>query len=284
MSPFDAERHRTAAQDRWERSAAGWKQQRAKLQQAAAPVSHWLVEEIRAQPGHIVLELAAASGDTGMLAAELVAPGGRLICSDFAEPMLDLARARAQEVRVDNVEFRTLNAEWIDLDAASVDAVLCRWGYMWLADPATALRETRRVLRPGGRVALAAWDAAERNPWATVASEEMQRVVGAAEADPEAPGMFAFALPGRIEEVVHDAGFTELEVDAVEFEFTYADLDEWWEDRIALSVSFADALAGLDQGQRDRVRAAIEDRLVQFAGPDGSLRIPARALVAAATA
>ncbi len=284
MSAFDAESYREAAQDKWARAAAGWGERRAHLQQAAAPVSHWLVEAIGPQPGHTVLELAAGPGDTGMLAAELIAPGGTLICSDAAEPMLDVARARAQELGRHNVDFRTLNAEWIDLDAASVDAVLCRWGYMLLADPAAALRETRRVLRPGGKLALAAWDAAEHNPWVSLAAEEMQRVVGGAEPEPGQPGMFAFAPSGRIEELVQATGFTEVEVEAVDFGFTYADLDEWWEDRIALSVPFADALAGLDPAQRDRLRAAIDDRLGQFADSDGSLRIPARALVAAATA
>jgi ubiquinone/menaquinone biosynthesis C-methylase UbiE len=283
MSAFDAERYRDISQDRWERAAAGWGQRRAQLQAAAAPVSHWLVEAIRPQPGHTVLELAAGPGDTGMLAAELVAPGGTLICSDVAEAMLDVARARARELGLDNVDFRKLNAESIDLDAASVDAVLCRWGYMLLADPAAALRETRRVLRPGGRVALAAWDMAQHNPWATVPDEEIQRVVGRAEPEPGQPGMFAFARPGRIEELLHDTGFSEVEVDVVEFQFAFADLDEWWEDRLALST-LADTLADLEQAQRARVRTAIDDRLAQFAGSDGSLRMPARALVAAATA
>ncbi len=284
MSAFDAESYRDAAQANWTRAAAGWGERRAKLQQAAAPVSHWLVEAIRPQPGHTVLELAAGPGDTGMLAAELITPAGTLICSDAAESMLDVARARAQELGLDNIDFRALNAEWIDLDAASVDAVLCRWGYMLLADPAAALGETRRVLRPGGRLALAAWDAAARNLWAAVGAEEMQRVAGGPDSDPGQPGMFAFAPPVRIEELVEGAGFTEVQVDAVDFEFAYADLDEWWEDRIALSVPFADALGRLDPGRRDRVRAAIDDRLAPFTRSDGSLRMPARALVAAATA
>ncbi len=80
--------------------------------------------------------------------------------------MLEGARARALELGLSNIEFKVLNAEWIDLPLASVDAVLCRWGYMLMADPAAALAETRRVLRPGGRVALAVWDALEANPWA----------------------------------------------------------------------------------------------------------------------
>ena len=248
------------------------------------PVSQWLVEAIRPQPGHTVLELAAGPGDTGLLAAELINPGGTLISSDVAQSMVDVARMRARELGIDNVEFRVLNAESIELASARVDAVLCRWGYMLLADPAAALRETRRVLRPGGRVALSVWDAAERNPWASVAMEEMQRVVGGAEAEPGQPGMFALAPPGRIGELMRAAGFTEVEVEALDLTFAFGDLDEWWEDRVTLSTSFADALAELDPVRRDEVRAAIDERLAGFAEPDGSLRLPARTLVAAATA
>ena len=83
-----------------------------------------------------------------MLAAELVAADGGVIVSDQAEAMLDGARARAGELGLSNIEFQVVNAEWIDLPLASVDVVLCRWGYMLMADPPAALAETRRVLRP----------------------------------------------------------------------------------------------------------------------------------------
>ena len=93
-----------------------------------------------------------------------------------------------------NVEFQVLNAEWIDLPVASVDAVLCRWGYMLMADPAAALRETRRVLAPGGRLALAVWDAMAHNPWALLPAQELieRGLAGAPDASTrEPPGPFA---------------------------------------------------------------------------------------------
>jgi ubiquinone/menaquinone biosynthesis C-methylase UbiE len=92
-----------------------------------------------------VLELAAGAGDTGFAAAS---DAGRLLCTDFSPAMLDVARRRAGELGITNVEFRVLDAEHLDLDTASVDGVLCRLGYMLVADPAAALAETRRVLRP----------------------------------------------------------------------------------------------------------------------------------------
>ena len=134
--------------DRGSRAAGGWTARRAQLQEVVAPVSHWLIDAIAPQPGHRVLELAAGLGDTGFLAAELIQPGGELITSDFAEPMLEAAEERAAELGLTNVTFKAIDAEWIDEPTASLDAVLCRFGYMLMLDPGAALQETRRG-RPG---------------------------------------------------------------------------------------------------------------------------------------
>ena len=161
----DPEEHRRVSGEHWEEASAGWARRQEGIRRFGAPVSNWMVEAIHPQPGHRVLDLAAGIGETGFLAAELIQPGGHLITSDQAEGMLDEARARAQELGLTNVEFKVINGEWIDLPVAGLDAVLCRWGYMLMADPAAALSETRRVLKPGGRLALAVWDTPERNPW-----------------------------------------------------------------------------------------------------------------------
>src|SRR5512132_67350 len=110
---------------RWEGVADAWKAKRAAFQRTAMPVSRWMVEAIHPQPGHTVLELAAGLGDTGLLAAELVAPAGEVIITDGAGAMVQAAREHAAEVGAGNVELRQMDAEWIDLPAASVDGVLC---------------------------------------------------------------------------------------------------------------------------------------------------------------
>jgi SAM-dependent methyltransferase len=243
-----------------------------------------MIEAIDPQPGHTILELAAGPGETGFLAAELVRPGGRLISTDFAAPMLDVARARAQEMGLHNIEFRRLDAESMDLDTASVDRVLCRWGYMLMADPEAALRETRRVLRPGGRLALAAWAPAPENPWAAVAAAAVREHLGAPDADPEAPGMFACGRPGRLEELLGDTGFADVRVDSVDLTFAYDDFEDWWESNLDLAKPLADLVSGMDPGARDGVRAAIQEAFAPFTAPDGALSFPGRSLVAAAGA
>lgn len=281
---MDAEAYRADSRERWEAAASGWAREREAFQRDAMPVSRWLLDAARLQPGYTVLELAAGPADTGLLAAELVAPGGKAIITDNADAMIEVAKARAEEVGATNVEIRPMEAEWIDLPTASVDAVLCRWGFMLLADPEAALRETRRVLRPGGRVALAAWAGPDANPWfAAIARVMVERGV-VEQPPPDTPGPLAFAQPGRIEELLDAAGFDDIEVASLDFTFHAADLDEWWEHSIAMSGSFSRALGGLSPAEHYALRDAVDAGYEPYVRADGSLEIPARALVAAADA
>jgi SAM-dependent methyltransferase len=280
----DPDEYRRAALEQWERSAGGWGRRASRLQELTAPVSHWMVEAIAPQPGHTVLELAAGPGETGFLAAELVAPGGTLICSDFAEPMLEAARGRARELGLDNVDFRRIDAESIDLDTASVDGVLCRWGYMLVADPAAALQESRRVLRPGGRLAMAAWAGPERNPWVAEVADEVRTRLDLPQPDPTQPGMFALAAPGRLEELLSEAGFADVVVEPLDLVFRYGSFEELWELTLELSVPLADALEPRQPAEREALREAVRERLAPLIGADGTLSVPARPLLAAAGA
>jgi ubiquinone/menaquinone biosynthesis C-methylase UbiE len=281
---YDPSEYRQGSLERWDRVATGWGAHREVFQAGARPVSGWLVDAIEPQPGHRVLEIAAGPGDTGLLAAELIAPGGTLISTDAVEAMVDVARARAAQLGIDNAEFRTMDAEWLDLPAASVDGVIARWAYMLLADPAAALRETRRVLRPGGRVAQAAWTAPADNPWASVAQEELVATGAVAAPDPDEPGMFAFRDAARIRALLEDAGFTDIVVEQLDLVWRYDDLDDWWDVQLDISTGLARGVGALTPAQRDDLRDAIDGRLARYFQPDGSVALPGRTHVAAASA
>ncbi len=243
-----------------------------------------MADAIAPQPGHRVLELASGPGDTGFLAAELIQPGGTLISSDLVEEMVDQARARAQELGATNVEFRTIDAEWIDIPTADLDGVLARWVYMLLADPATALRETRRVLRPGGRLALAAWAEPRDNLWASAPAAELLAMGAIDPPDLDAPNMFAFRDPQRIGELLEETGFTEIAIDQIAIVFRYPSLDDWWDVQLDVSTSLPRHVGALTPARRDDLRDAIDARLAPFVAADGSVALPGLTHVAAASA
>jgi ubiquinone/menaquinone biosynthesis C-methylase UbiE len=282
---FDANAHRQASLENWEEAASGWVRRQQLLRELAAPVSDWMIDAIAPQPGQRVLELAAGLGETAMLAAELVAPVGGVVVSDQAESMLAGARARAIELGLANVEFQVLNAEWIDLPLASVDAVLCRWGYMLMADPATALAETRRVLRPGGRLALAVWDAIEANPWALLPAQELieRGLAERPRGGEPLPGPFALAGSARIRELLQHAGFADIDVQELELQRRHASFDELWEVTLDLSRNFHDAVLDRPQAEIEQIKTSLAERFAPFTDASGALAIPARTLVAAAS-
>jgi SAM-dependent methyltransferase len=270
--------------DRWEGMAGGWKANRAAFQRTALPVSQWMVEAIHPQPGHRVLELSAGLGDTGLLAAELVAPGGSVLITDGAEAMVQAAREHAEEIGAQNVELRAMQAEWIDLPTASVDGVLSRFGYMLLVDPEAALRETRRVLKPGGRVALAVWGPLEDNPWTTVVREAIDGLGVGVPVDPNRPGPFSLSAPGAVEELLDAAGFDDVEVQALDVQFEAQSLDAWWDYVMQTSPSVGDVVSALAPAEHYKLRDAVDAGYAAYVREDGSVLLPGRVLVAAATA
>ncbi|HEY8866330.1 MAG TPA: hypothetical protein VIM22_05300, partial [Solirubrobacteraceae bacterium] len=101
---------------------------------------------------------------------------------------------------------------------------------------------------------------------------------------PEAPGMFSFAPPGRVERLLLDAGFTEPQVQALHLEFDYAGFDEWWAVSLDLARPLADLIAARGAQEADEVRATMRDRLARYEQSDGRLVVPMQPLVAAASA
>jgi SAM-dependent methyltransferase len=281
---MDADAYRADSRDSWERAATGWTARREAIQDSALAVSERLVELGRLQPGQDVLEVAAGLGDTGLLAAEAVKPGGRVMITDGADAMVDAAKTHVEATGADNVQVRQMEAEWLDVSAALFDVVLSRWGYMLLADPEAALREARRVLRPGGRIALAVWAPLVENPWIGVLQRELLARELAARPAPGTPGMFALAAPGDVDELLRSAGFSDVEVEPLDFTWKAETLDAWWDHQRTVSISLDAALGKLTPAEHYELRDAVDAGYAPYVADDGSVALPARALLASADA
>jgi ubiquinone/menaquinone biosynthesis C-methylase UbiE len=284
MSAIEPEEQRANSRDMWERASAGWGKRADRIRDWGMPVSVAMVDALALQPGQRVLELAAGPGDTGFLAAELVQPGGTLITSDGADAMVEVAKERAVARGLTNVEFKQLELEWIDLETASVDGVLCRWGLMLIVDPEAAAHEIRRVLKTGGRAAFAVWDSPERNPWATIPSRVMISRGHAEPPDPSAPGMFALAEPEKLEELLATAGFTDVIVRPVELSRHYAQAADYVAETADMSPMFSGTFGALPAEEREAIGADIVAALKPFTAEDGTVTLPGTSLVAVATA
>ena len=278
---MDRDEYRRTSLENWQTMASGWERRRADIEEVTRPVTEWLVRALDPQPGDTVLELAAGPGDVGYAAAGRLREG-RLISSDFSPAMVDVGRRRAAELGLGNVEHRVLDAEQNELQDDSVDGVLCRFGFMLMPDPATALAETRRVLRPGGHVALAVWSAPERNPWVSIGGRILAELGLAPPPQPGEPGMFVLADDERLRGLLEGAGFTVERVEDVPVLFTYDDVNEYIRIAVDTGGMFSRLWTEASDDQRRAIEAGLGERFAAFE-VDGRYELPGVAVGASAS-
>ncbi len=271
-------------QEVWRRAATGWARRQAALREKTAPVAQWLLDAVDPQPGERAIELAAGPGETGFMIAQRLGPSGRLLCTDQAPQMVDVARRRAAELGLDNVDFEVADAQRLEQPAEPFDAAVCRWGYMLMGDPDEALRRTHRALRDGGRLALATWDRPDRNLWMAAPVLALVSQGAMPPPDPAAPSPFSLFDPELIEHKLVAAGFDSIRTDRVEFTQRYPSLDEYWAETLDMAAPIAAVMNGLAADDAEAVREIARGTLGQFIGPEGRLEVPAAAVVASAVA
>jgi SAM-dependent methyltransferase len=274
----DALRARLAGM--WGAVAGGWAQHAEYADARGAQSAGRMLDLAEVGTGDRVLELACGPGGLGLAAAERVGPGGEVVLTDVAEQMTAIAAARAAELGLGNVAFRRLDLERIDEPDASYDVVLCREGLMFALEPARAVAEIRRVLRPGGRVAIAVWAARERNPWLGLVMDVVSEQTGAPVPPPGIPGPFALGEAGELRRLLDKAGLTEVQVGELSVPLRTASFDEWWARTSALAGPLSAILPSLPeaavQAMRERASAAVR----RYENASGGLDFPGVALIA----
>lgn len=272
---FDPAKFRQQSRETWDGVASGWQDRRAWLMQTTASVNDWLLAKADPQPGQTVLELAAGTGDLGFAAARRAGPGGTLISTDFAPEMVEVARRVGAAEGLTGVDHRVMDAERMDLADDSVDVVLCRWAFMLMADPTAAFAESRRVLREGGRLAFAAWTTPDRNPWALFPALVLIQHGYMEPPEPEGPGIFAFGDPEPFTAALAAAGFTELEIEELTFDFVHPDFEDAWLTTNKLTGPLVEVIKTLSEEEIQAVHDGIEEAISPFRRADGSYAIPA---------
>ena len=255
--------HTDTIRDAWDSLAPGWHAQRSYMLQTSWPIHRWLVRTLDPQPGQHILELAAGTGETGFLIAAEMRNEGRIVSTDLSSKMVDAARQRGTELGITNIDYRVLDAQKMDLADASFDGVVCRWGFMLMPDPGMALRECRRVLRPGGRLAFAVFRTAPENPWAGIPALVLSERGHLPPPTPGIPGILSLGDRAHLEKLLEQTGFASFRLESVPMTWRFPDLDTYWRWLVDLTA-LGPTIRGLSASDAAIVRADIDERSKPF--------------------
>jgi len=279
---FDAAKYKSAQRAQWNKDGAAWRRWNPTLDRWYGEVTRQMLDLARIQPGQRILDVATGAGEPAVSAAERVGPGGYVLATDIAEGIVALALQVARERGLKQIETRAMDGEKLDLPDVSFDAVLCRLGLMYMPHPVTALREWRRVLRSGGRVAVIVFSSPERNNWGAMPASIIRRRAQLPAPVPGQPGPFSLGAPGALGGVFRQAGFADPEVRAVPVPLRMASSAEYV--RVAREAfgAFNAMMANLSPRERESVWNEVEDSMRCFESP-GRFEVPGECLVGAAT-
>jgi ubiquinone/menaquinone biosynthesis C-methylase UbiE len=268
----------------WSAASPAWKKYDPELLAWVAPVTDRMLERLRLAQGQRILDLASGTGEPSLAIAERVGPLGSVLGSDFVEAMLVVAREKAANRGLHNVEYRVADGETLEVPAGSFDGASMRFGLMFMPDPVAAMKRVHHALKPGGRAVIVTWGAAAKNPWAGIPVAALKRQMEIPAPEPGAPGLFAFADPERLRSTLTQAGFAEVEIDEVANEVgSFADGAAYGEFIFTLSGPLAVLLGQLPADKQAQVKADVAAEIEQQFRRGPRLAIPGSAWLAVAT-
>jgi SAM-dependent methyltransferase len=263
----------------WSESAPYWEKHRAIIHEMFAPVTQALIEEAGITSRRVVLDIATGPGEPALSIAALVGPEGKVVGTDVVPEMVEAARRESSRQKLHNARFEVGDAESLPFPANTFDAVVSRFGVMFFPSPMDCVREMLRVLRPGGRIAMAVWHHADRNPFHYTVSQVVERCVESIGPAPGPPDMFRFANPGELLDIVASAGATGASERLLRFSIrTSISVEDFWSLRSEMSEKLRTKLALLSKPQIARLKCEVIEALRAYSSEHG-ISFPAEVLI-----
>ena len=280
--PFDAGQYKTSQGQTWAGVAAGWGKWWGTFERGGQVVSDRLVALAEVEPGHRVLDVATGIGEPAVTAARRVGPEGRVLATDLSPEMLAIARERAAELGLANLDFQVMDAEALALPARSFDAVLSRWALMFFPDRIGVITRMLEILRPGGRLAVAVWDKPARVPIINLRTEAVARILEPPAPAPGTPHPFSLADPRLLWLALRAAGFAEVHIEGMTAPFEFESPEEFTRFQQDVAGARVPTLAEQPPEQQAAFWQALTDAARQYADAEGRVRMPNSVLCATA--
>jgi ubiquinone/menaquinone biosynthesis C-methylase UbiE len=269
--------------DRWSGVAPYWDKYREIIRQMFAPVTQALVEDAQIASGYAVLDVATGPGEPALSVAPLVGAQGKVVGVDPVPQMVAAARRAAEQGGFRNTQFDVASADDLPFRADTFDAVVSRFGAMFFPSPVDSVREMVRVLRPLRKLALGVWDLAERNPFFQTLSRVLDQSIDAPPPEPNDLNAFRFAAPGKLRDVVGEAGLLAPSERLLTFTIRAPmSVADFWTLRCEMSETLREKIAMLSSDQLTEVKHRALDALREYS-TDGGMSFPAQVLIVSGT-
>jgi SAM-dependent methyltransferase len=241
-------------------------------------VNERLIELAEIETGHTVVDVATGIGDPALSAARRVGQTGRVIATDQSSAMLAIAASRARDAGVTNIEFRQLDANVFDFPDATIDAIVCRWGLMFLSDLTDALARMRRSLKTGRCLAAATWSEPHKVPIISV----RRSVMRAFDIPPGASDPFRLSSIADLKASAVSAGFDEVDVSRSVVAYEYVSAQAFVDAQRALHESRLTTLLARPAEEQSEFWRTLGAAAQPYTGADGVVRMPSEILLLAA--
>ena len=268
---FDSDKFKAAQKKSWDSVADGWKKWWPSIEKGAQAISSHLVDCAGIKPGDRVLDVATGIGEPAVTAARRVGESGRVLATDQSEQMLEVAKERVAELGLKNISFQTADCETLDISESDFNAVLCRWGLMFLPDPQASVKRMHDLLVPGGGVAAAVWGTPDKAPGLSLSVKVIMKMLNTPPPEPGTPGPFAMADMDKLKILFESAGFSDLKIEPkmVEFSWTSAEEHTQWIKDIASPMKAM--LADKPEDVQTTVWNAVTEAAKAYEADDGSI-------------
>ena len=251
----------------WNKFSSGWKKWDDLVIQFLQPMGHEIIEQLNLKANDSVLDIAGGTGEPGLTIASIV-KDGKVMITDIAEEMLAIAAENAAKKNVTNVATKVCDVCELPFADNSFDAISCRFGYMFFPDLLLATKEMVRVLKPGGRIAVSVWGAAEKNFWVTTVGGTINQNMQLDPPPPGAPGMFRCAENGMIQNLFKAAGLNHTAEKEVNSSLELESAEIYWNMMTEVAAPFVAALSKADHEMKAKIKREVFQKINQKLGSD----------------
>jgi SAM-dependent methyltransferase len=262
-------------------AAPGWMKWWAVNGRALQPIGDRMCELAHIRPGQRVLDMATGIGEPALTAAQWVGPSGHVLATDIAPEMLDFGKSRAAGMGLGNLEFRQMDAEAMDLPEASFDAIVCRFGLMFLPNLDADLQAILRLLVPGGWFSAAVWSTADKVPSSSIARSTIMRELQMPPTPPGKLDSFSLSDPVALTERLARAGFVDVHVETMYAHYEWPSPDAYVEFAQDMLAIVRTTLADLPPERKSQLLDAIREAASRYQAQDGTVQADSEAFLVA---